>query len=122
VPAEFHFESIYITLPAATAEVSGGSITVSGMSDYYFESQLGLLLCGAGGQGAGDDLCGTIDNVLAQSVAMIDTPEVGLPGPFSGVLSYSVNEPTPARIVVYASSPRDGGWLHVTSIPIMLLP
>lgn len=122
VPAEFHFESIYITQPVALQEVSGGVITVNGMSDYYFESQLGLLLCGPGGQGAGDDLCGTIDNVLAQSVAMIDSPEMGLPGPFSGELIYSVSEPTPVRIVVYAASARDGGWLHVSSIPVMLLP
>ncbi len=122
VPADFHFESIYITLPVAAHEVPSGTFTVSGMSDYYFESQLGLLLCGPGGQGAGDDLCGTIDNVLAQSVAMIDSPEMGLPGPFSGELTYTVTEPTPARIVVYASSPRDGGWLHISSIPIVLVP
>jgi hypothetical protein len=122
VPAEFHFETIYITQPVALQDVPSGTFTVNGMSDYYFESQLGLLLCGPGGQGAGDDLCGTIDNVLAQGVAMIDSPEMGLPGPFSGELTYTVSEPTQARIVVYASSPRDGGWLHVTSIPIVLLP
>jgi hypothetical protein len=122
VPAEFHFETIYITQPVALQEVPSGTFTVNGMSDYYFESQLGLLLCGPGGQGAGDDLCGTIDNVLAQGVAMIDSPEMGLPGPFSGELTYAVTEPTQARIVVYASSPRDGGWLHVTSIPIVLMP
>jgi hypothetical protein len=122
LPAEFHFESIYITLPVAVQEVPRGTFTVNGMSDYYFESHLGLLLCGPGGQGAGDDLCGTVDNVLAQSFAMIDSPDFGLPGPFSGELTYTITEPTQARIVVYASSARDGGWLHVSSIPILLIP
>lgn len=122
VPAEFHFESIAIGSPTATAEVSGGTITVSGYSDYYFESNLGLLLCGPGGSGAPNDLCGTEDNVLASGNALIDAPDVGQPGPFSGELNYSVSGPTPARIVVFAASPRDGGLLHVSSIPITLLP
>lgn len=115
-------ESIDIQSPAPLAEISGGVIRVSGFSDYYFESNLGLMLCGGGGSGAPNDLCGTEDNILASGNAMIAAPDVGQPGPFSGELSYSVSEPTPARIVVFAASPRDGGWLHVSSIPILLSP
>ncbi len=120
--AEFHFESIAIASPAINASVSGGTLTVSGYSDYYFESNLGLALCGEGGSGAPDELCGTQDNVLALGNATIDSPDVGQPGPFSGSLSYSVAGPVQARIVAFASSPRDGGWLHVSSIPIILQP
>jgi hypothetical protein len=115
-------ESIDIQSPAPLAEISGGVITVSGYSDYYFESNLGLMLCGGGGIGAPDDLCGTADNIRAGGNAIIAAPDVGQPGPFSGELTYSISEPTPARIVVFAASPRDGGWLHVNSIPILLSP
>lgn len=122
IAAEFHFESIAIASPAATAEISGGVITVSGYSDYYFESNLGLVLCGTGGSGAPNELCGTEDNVLASGNALIDASDIGQAGPFNGQLTYSVAEPTPGRIVVFAASPRDGGLLHVSSIPITLLP
>ncbi|MCW5877744.1 MAG: hypothetical protein KIS80_02610 [Anaerolineales bacterium] len=122
IPAEFHFEVINITAPAALAQVSGGQIEVSGFSDYFFESNLGLALCGPGGEGAPHELCGTEDNVLALSFATIQSPDIGQPGPFSGQLSYTVSEPGPARIVVYAQSARDGGLLHLSSIPITLAP
>ena len=121
-PAAIGFESIDILLPEPMAEISGGVIQVSGFSEYYFESNLGLLLCGGGGSGAPNDLCGTEDNILASGNAMIDTPEMGQPGPFNGELHYSVSEQTQARILVFAASPRDGGWLHVNSIPILLNP
>ncbi|MEX2160340.1 MAG: Gmad2 immunoglobulin-like domain-containing protein [Anaerolineales bacterium] len=122
LPEEIHFESIFIDSPAPLAEISGGVITITGFSDYYFESNLGLMLCGEGGSGAPNDLCGTEDNILAVGNALIDAPEMGQPGPFSGQLSYSVSGPTHARIVVFAASPRDGGLLHVSSIPIVLMP
>jgi hypothetical protein len=121
-PAEFHFESIQIQFPAPNDELSGGMLTVSGFSDYYFESNLGLVLCGEGGSGAPNELCGTEDNVLAAGNALIDAPDMGQPGPFSGELSYSVSAPTHARIVVFAASARDGGLLHLSSIPVMLVP
>lgn len=121
-PAPIHFESIVISAPQPTAQVGGGIITVSGISDYYFEANLGLMLCGGGGSGTPNALCGTEDNILAAGNAFIDSPEVGQSGPFSGELSYTIAEPTPARVVVYAASPRDGGLLHVASIPITLMP
>ncbi|MCW5876134.1 MAG: hypothetical protein KIS85_04545 [Anaerolineales bacterium] len=122
LPAAFHFEVINITAPAALGQVSGGQIEISGFSDYFFESSLGLALCGPGGEGESDELCGTHDNILALGAAMINSPDIGQPGPFSGQLSYSVSEPTPARIVVFAQSMRDGGLLHLSSIPVTLVP
>lgn len=121
-PAEFQFESIQIQFPAPNDELSGGMLTVSGFSDYYFESNLGLVLCGEGGSGAPNELCGTADNILAAGNALIDAPDMGQPGPFSGELSYSVSAPTHARVVVFAASARDGGLLHLSSIPVMLVP
>ncbi|MCL5429541.1 MAG: Gmad2 immunoglobulin-like domain-containing protein [Chloroflexi bacterium] len=121
-PPNLGLESIDIQSPLPMAEISGGSIQVNGYSDYYFESNLGLMLCGAFGSGSPNDLCGTEDNILASGNAIIDSPDMGQPGPFTGELTYSITEPTPARIVVFAASPRDGGWLHVSSIPILLSP
>jgi hypothetical protein len=116
-------ESIDIQFPGANGQISGGEIDVSGFSDYYFESQLGMVLCGGGdGGGAADELCGDAHNVLGGGVAMIDSPDVGQPGPFSGTLTWSVSVPTDARIMLFARSPRDGGLIHVASIPVLLLP
>jgi hypothetical protein len=116
-------ESIGILKPAPLAEISGGNLGFSGFSEYFFESTLGVVLCGGGGgSGAPDPLCGTSDNVLALGAVTIDSPDIGQPGPFSGMISYSVTGTTPARLVFYATSPRDGGLLHVSSIPIQLDP
>lgn len=116
-------ENIAILSPAANVEISGGSLTVTGFSQYYFESQLGLALCGGGdGSGAPDPVCGESSNRVALSVAMIDSPDIGQPGPFSGTLTWTVAEATPGRIVVYADSPRDGGITHLNSIPVLILP
>ncbi len=123
VPAIVGFESISIESPLPNMEISGGFITITGMSDYYFESQLVMVLCGGGdGGGAADPLCGEAHNVLGGGVAMINSPDMGQPGPFSGTLTWSVSGPTPGRIIVYATSPRDGGLVHVASIPVLILP
>lgn len=122
VPATIGFESIQIQSPLPLAVISGGSVTITGYSDYYFESNLGLKLCGEGGGGAHDDLCGTVDNVLGSGTAIISAPDVGQPGPFRGTLTWSVTQPVQGRIVVFAASPRDGGWLHVASIPVLIQP
>jgi hypothetical protein len=116
-------ENIAILFPLPNVEISGGSLTVTGFSEYYFESQLGLALCGGGdGSGAPDLVCGESSNRLALTVAMIDSPDIGQPGPFSGTLTWTVAEATPGRIVVYAESMRDGGITHLNSIPVLIQP
>lgn len=115
-------ESILIESPANGDRVSGGVIQLSGFSDYYFESNLGMVLCGPGGSGAPDELCGTEDNALARGAVTIQAPDVGQPGPFSAEINYSVMEPTPARLLLYATSPRDGGLIHVSSVNLELAP
>ncbi len=116
-------ENIDIQFPAPNNTISGGSFTVSGFSEYYFESTLGLKLCGPGdGLGAADPICGDSHNVLAHTFAMIDSPDIGQPGPFSGTLTWSVSEAVPGRIVVYAESMRDGGITHLSSIPVLIQP
>lgn len=115
-------ETIAIFEPSSLDEVSGGLLQVSGYSQYFFESNLSVAICGEGGSGALDPLCGTEDNLLATGYAMIESPDIGLPGPFAGEIVYSVATPTPARVVIYARSARDGGFLHLSSQEITLNP
>ena len=50
------------------------------------------------------------------------SPDLGQPGPFALDLPYTVAGPVHARLVVYSTSPRDGGIIHLTTLPINLAP
>jgi len=123
LPQPVTAENIDIQSPLPNSVISGGSLTVSGFSEYYFESTLGLKLCGPGeGAGAADPICGDSHNVLAHTFATIDSSDIGIAGPFSGTLTWSVSSAVPGRIVVYAESMRDGGITHLSSIPVLIQP
>jgi hypothetical protein len=111
-----------IALPAPLAEISGGMLHIEGFSEYTFEANLVLVLCGEGGSGAPDLVCGTADNVLAMAPTTIHSPDVGQPGPYSADLSYTVTSRVAARLAVYSASARDGGITHLSSVPIYLNP
>jgi len=122
IVSQVHDETHIILGPAPSVQVSGGKLHVSGFSDYVFESQLSLALCGAGAGGAPDPVCGTAGNVLASGTATLSSPDIGQPGPFAGDLTYHVSAPGPARLAVYSRSARDGGLLHLTTVAIQLAP
>jgi hypothetical protein len=115
-------EFITIFTPTFQAHLSGGNINVTGFSDYVFESQLGVRVCGEGGSGAPDPICGTVDNILGEGVAMLNVTEMGQPGPFEGNVAYKISAPVHGRVVVFDSSPRDGGLVHVSTVEVMLEP
>jgi hypothetical protein len=117
-----HYETHMILAPAPQAAISGGSLHVTGFSDYVFEAQLALALCGEGGAGAPDPICGTADNLLATGTAMLSSSDVGQPGPFAGDLTYKVSTTVNARLVVYSRSARDGGIVHLSTVPVKLAP
>lgn len=121
-PAERHKESIAIFEPQLLASISGGTLHLSGFSDYVFENVLNVALCGAGGGGVSDLLCGTADNLLATGTVNVNSPDIGQPGPFEGDLSYTVAGGIPARLVVYNTSPRDGGITHLSAVDVQLAP
>ncbi len=121
-PAAEHDEVHQIFAPSHLETVTGGSVHIEGFSEYVFEANLNLALCGEGGSGAPDLICGTEDNVLAEGVATMQSPDIGLPGPFETDLTYTVTAPVRARLVVYSVSARDGGILHVTTRPITVAP
>ncbi len=115
-------ESIVIDQPAHNTTVTGGTVRITGFSEYVFESQLNVIICGEGGSGAPDALCGTADNVIARGLAMVQSPDIGLPGPFETEIPYTVPGPVSARILVYSLSARDGGLIHLASRVAVLAP
>ncbi len=117
-----HPEVHLILDPAPLAEVSGGTLHIAGVSEYVFEGALNVWLCGEGGSGAPDLVCGTVDNILAQGNTIMLSAVLGLPGPFTLDLPYTVAGPVQARLVVYSTSARDGGIIHLTSLPVNLAP
>jgi hypothetical protein len=121
-PAEPREEFITLHEPRFLAAVGGGVVRLVGYSEYVFESALGVVICGEGGVGAPDPLCGTADNVLGAGVAAIQSPDIGQPGPFEAEVTYTVAATTRGRIVVYSASPRDGGLTHLASQEVVLAP
>lgn len=121
-PAKPHTEVHQLFQPAPLANIAGGTVHLEGFSEYVFESTLGLALCGEGGSGAPDKICGTVDNVLASGSTLMEAPDIGQPGPFQADIAYSVSGPTHARVVIYSASARDGGLLHLTSREVTLAP
>lgn len=122
VPAAPHAEVHQIFKPNLLALASGGSVHVEGFSEYVFEANLNLALCGEGGSGAPHAICGTVDNVIAEGFSMLQSPDIGLPGPFETDLPFTIPGPTRARLAVYSLSARDGGLLHLSSVEISLAP
>ncbi len=116
------FETIEIQSPVVSQQINGGELTVSGYSEYFFESTLGVVLCGEGKMGNWDPICGTTNNVLASGTATIAAEDMGQPGYFSGTIKYTVPGPVHARLVVFAASPMDGGIVHLSSVEIVVNP
>lgn len=114
--------AIIIYSPTFLEEISGGVLEVSGYSRYFFEANLSVTLCGSWAGGGPHPICGTIDNVIAESYATIQSPDMGIPGPFSGAIAYNTVPGTRARLVVWAQSMMDGGIEDLTSVMVILQP
>ncbi len=117
-----HPESLIIYGPESNSAVSGGFISIAGYSEYVFENQLSVILCGEGGSGDLEPVCGTDDNILEIGGLTVNSPDMGQPGPILGDLPYSISAPIQARLAVYSLSARDGGIIHLASVPIQLSP
>ncbi len=57
--------------PTFLETITGGHVHTEGFSEYVFEGTLSLALCGEGGSGAQEILCGTDDNLIASGFAML---------------------------------------------------
>ncbi len=117
-------ETIQIDSPTSGQAVSGGQVEIRGVSEYFFESTVGVMLCAVGGELSGEPhaICGNSALAIAQGNLMIDSPDMGIGGPINGNIAYQVDAETPARLVIYALSPRDGSILHLSSVAVTLEP
>jgi len=101
-------ESIVIASPAPGATVTP-TLTLSGEAAPTFEQHLSMLIRDATG------------NVIGTGSTTINA-DAGQRGPFSLTLTYTTASAGPGRIVVYDTSPRDGGIVHLASVEVMLSP
>lgn len=99
-------ESIVITLPLPGQGVSG-VVHIEGVSDPTFEQAIGILVRDQTGKVI------AIDNVRINAAA-------GQRGKFSDDLTLPSGSMQPGRIVVFSTSARDGGVMHLASIDVEL--
>lgn len=108
--AEPHRERIIIESPAPGEEISGGEIQVFGIALPSFEGTLVVRLIGPDG------------DVMVEEPLIVDAPDIGQYGTFQITLSYEIEEPIPARVLVTDPSPAFGGHNHVNSVEVRLTP
>jgi hypothetical protein len=108
LPRSLPEESILILTPGPGSRLVN-PIHVTGIADPTFEQVLVVRAVSAEGT--------ELALVPAQILA-----EAGQRGPFAADLSVPVTESTPVFIQVYATSPRDGGITHLSSVTVMVKP
>lgn len=101
-------EAIVIHSPAPGASLTP-TVTITGEAAPTFEQHLNAMI---------QDEVG---NVIATGATIIQA-DAGQRGPFSLTLTYRITAAGPGRIVVYDTSPRDGGIVHLASVEVQLTP
>lgn len=64
------------------------------------------------------------DIVVASGYMMVDSPDIGLPGPFRVVLPAYARKPTAATglLKAYEASAKDGTPIHAARLPVRFRP
>ncbi|MER3457905.1 MAG: hypothetical protein C4309_04060, partial [Chloroflexota bacterium] len=101
-------EAIVIHSAAPGASLTP-TVTITGEAAPTFEQHLNAMI---------QDEMG---NVIATGSTLIRA-DAGQRGPFSFTLTYRITAAGPGRIVVYDTSPRDGGIVHLASVEVRLTP
>lgn len=109
-PVEPHPERIALFEPQAGATVSGGTAQVEGFALASFEQTLLVEVQDASG------------NVIGAQSALVEAPDLGIPGPFRAEVPYELDSAGPGRIVVRDLSAAFGGDVHVSSVEVELEP
>lgn len=100
-------EAILITSPQPD-EVVSSPVLVKGVSDPTFEQHLAIQVMGVDG------------TVIGQGTTII-AADWGQRGPFEAQVTFTpLASEEPGRIVVFATSPRDGGLVHLSSVEVRL--
>jgi len=103
-------ERITIHAPASAERVTGGTVHVEGETWASFEQTLLVEVI---------DVTGAI---VGSSSAIIQGPDMGLPGPFAVDVAYSLTAGGPGRIVVRDVSAAFGQTLHQSTVDVDLGP
>lgn len=109
-PADPHPEDVHIIQPSLGDVISGGMLHVEGFGLASFEGTLVVEVY---------DATGTL---VGSQALIVNSPEMGIPGPFSADVSYEVGEQGPGRIVVLDPLPVFDGISHIASVEVALGP
>jgi len=109
-PVEPHLERIHIKQPSLGEEISGGVAHVEGMGIAGFEGTLVVKIFDVEG------------NLVGMQSLITDAPEMGMPGPFSIDVPYTITSEGPGRISVIDPLPAFDGVGHISSVEIILKP
>ena len=93
-------------------------LQADGFAGNLFENSLSYKLCGDGGTGSADLVCGTVDNIMLQGVTTIQTKEVGGTGAFSIRTQLQNGQWKQAYLVIYSVSMANGEVTHAASMMI----
>ncbi len=107
---EPHLEQIAIFQPVFGEVIEGGVVHVEGFGLGGFEQTLLIEVYDAGG------------NIVGSLPIIVNAPDLGLPGIFSGDVPYEAAVAGPGRIVVRDISPAFGGDSHLSSVEVTLEP
>lgn len=89
-----------------------------GSAGNLFENGLNYSLCGIGGTGSPDLICGTVDNIMLKGMTTIQTAEVGGTGKFELRIPLQNGQWKKAHLVIYSLSAANGEVTHAASISI----
>jgi hypothetical protein len=103
-------EQLAILSPAAGERIQGGIVRVEGIG--WTQNQGPLIIEVHDSQGA----------VLGRAQTRVQSPGPGQMGPFKAAVPYSVAQRTRGRIVVYEPDNQIPGYVHYSSIRVILDP
>lgn len=109
-PAAPHFESLQITAPQPGDTAGGGIVHVEGTGRPSFEGNLVIEVYDEQG------------NLIGSMAVLVDAPDMGLPGPFSADVPYTLAVAGFGRITVVDPLPAFDGLGHIASVEVRLLP
>jgi hypothetical protein len=107
-PVEPHPERIDIQQPLLGEEISGGIVHVEGMAIASFEGTLVVKIFDMEG------------NQIGMQPLIVNAPEMGMPGPFSADVAYTITLEGPGRISVIDPLPAFDGIGHISSVEVIL--
>lgn len=110
LPPAWQAKAIDIQQPASGASITGGVLSVSGLTRLAADQPLKVQLVDQNGKLIGQRLAG-----------IQDTDQAGFKN-FSTEIAYKIHQPIPAWVVVFRDDPQAGVVIHLASQPVLLNP